>query len=80
MCKRGGAELKATGRDGHEGELGAGISRIQTTDGGGIGVLVPRAASDGNGRRLAGGGGERQEGAEKLGTLGSGTWQGGGGP
>ena len=37
-------------------------------------------ASDGNGRRLAGSGGEHKKGAEKLGMFGLGTWQGGGGP
>ena len=47
MCERGGAEAEAAGRDGDEGELGVGISRILTTNGGGFGVLVPRAASDG---------------------------------
>ena len=80
MCKRGGAEAKAVGQDRDEGELGAGVSRIRTTNRGGFGVSVPRAASDNDGQQLAGGGGEHQEGAEKLGTVGLGTWQGGGGP
>ena len=72
-------EAKAAGRDGDEGELGADVSRIRTTDGGGFGVSVPRAVSDGDRQRLAGGGGEHQEGAEKLGTFGSVNLQGGGG-
>ena len=55
--KRGGAETEAAGRDGDEGELGAGIPRLRKTDGGGFGVPVPQVASDGNGRLLAGGGG-----------------------
>ena len=37
---------------------------------GGDGVQVPRAAIDGDGRRLAGGGWEYPDGAEKLGKAG----------
>ena len=60
QCKKGEeaeAEAETAGRDGDEGELGAGIPRLPKTDGGGFGVPVPRTASDGNGRWLAGGGG-----------------------
>ena len=48
MCKRGVEGAKAAGRDGDEGEFGSGVSRIRTTDGGGFGFSVPRAASDGD--------------------------------
>ena len=78
--QKGRSGSEAAGRDGYEGELGAGVSRIRTTNGGSVGFSVPRAASDNNVRRLAGGGGEHQEGAENLGTVGPGTWQGGCGP
>ena len=44
------AKTEAAGRDGDEGELRAGISRLRKTDGGGFGVLIPRAAPDRNGR------------------------------
>ena len=79
MCKRGRAEAKEAGRGGDEGEIGAGVSRIRTTDGGSFGFSVTRAASDGDGRQLSGGGREHQVGAENLGKFGLGTWQGGGG-
>ena len=47
QCAKG---AEAAGRDGDEGELGAGVPRLQKTNGGGFGVPVPQAASDGNGR------------------------------
>ena len=47
QCAKG-AEAKAAGRDEDEEELGAGTPRIWTTNGGGFGVSVPRAASDGD--------------------------------
>ena len=43
-------------------------------------MITSYVVIDSDGRPLAGGGGEYQEGAEKLGTAGLGTCQGGGGP
>ena len=43
-------------------------------------MITSYVVIDSDGRPLAGGGGEYQEGAEKLGTAGLGTWQGRGGP
>ena len=73
MCKRGGEEETAADRNGNEGELGAGVQGIKATNGGGDRVQVPRDTIDGDGRRLAGGGWEYTEGAEKLGTTGKDT-------
>ena len=62
MCKRGGEKETAAGRDGDEGELGAGFRSLRGTHRVGDGVQIPREDFDGNRRRLAGGGREYREG------------------
>ena len=41
-------EAETAGREGDAGKLGAGVPRLQETNGGGVGVPLPRAAPHGH--------------------------------
>ena len=68
VCERSGEEETAAGRDGDEGEVGAGFQSIWGTNRVGVRIQIPGEDPDGIRRRLAGSGQKPQEGEEKLGT------------
>ena len=77
VYERSGEEETAAGRYGDKRELVAGFRSIWITHRFGVGDQIPGEDTDGNIRRLAGGGWKPPEGKTKLGTAGQGAYQGG---